>query len=37
MNKRGFTEKDLLKWITTIAALALAYIILRAILSSLKL
>ena len=32
MDKRGFTEKDLLKWITIIAAVALVYIILKAIL-----
>ncbi len=34
MNKRGFTEKDLLKWIGIIAALALLYVIVKAITSS---
>jgi len=31
MNKKGFTEKDLLKWITIITALALAYFIIKTI------
>ena len=33
-NKKAFTEKDLLKWITILAALALIYTIFRAITSS---
>jgi len=35
MNKRGFTEKDFLKWITIIAGVALVYTIIHAIISSL--
>ena len=35
MNKKGFSEKDLLKWITILAGLALVYIIIKAITSSL--
>jgi len=35
MNKKAFTEKDLLKWITIIAGIALVYVIIKAILSGL--
>jgi len=31
MNKKGFTEKDLLKWIAIIAAISLIYVIIKTI------
>jgi len=34
MNKKAFTKKDLLKWITIIAGVALIYVIITAITSS---
>jgi len=33
MNKKAFTDKDLLKWITIIAGLALVYVIIQAFLT----
>lgn len=36
MDKKGFSEKDVLKWIAITAALALAYIIIKALLSATK-
>ena len=34
MNNKAFSEKDLLKWITIVAGIALVYIIIKALLSS---
>jgi len=34
MNKKGFSDKDVLKWITIIAAIILGDIIIKALLSS---
>jgi imidazolonepropionase-like amidohydrolase len=33
MNKKGFSEKDILKWITIAAAIILGYIIINALLT----
>ena len=35
MNKKGFSEKDFLKWITIIAGIALISIMIKAIISAL--
>ena len=37
MNKKAFTEKDLLKWITIISGIALIYVMVTAITASLYL
>jgi len=34
MNKKAFSEKDILKWIAIIAGIALIYIIIKALLST---
>ena len=34
MDKKGLSEKDILKWITIVAAVVLVYIIIKALLSA---
>ena len=33
MNSRGFSDKDILKWITIVAGIILGYIIIKALIS----